>query len=58
MDSCVVATVDLVEDKEARARQRMEKARSEDKGVMATIIDELLMIQNKTLTRPQYLQGM
>ena len=29
------------EDEEARARRRMEEARSEDEGVMATIIDEL-----------------
>ena len=29
------------EDKEARARRRMEEAHSEDKGIMASIIDEL-----------------
>ena len=29
------------EDEDARARRRMEEARSEDEGVMASIIDEL-----------------
>ena len=38
-------------DEEARAQRMMEEARSEDKGVMPTIIDELFVIMNGVKTK-------